>query len=725
MTSGWSEGDGMSGDLNRRTFLGAGAGLAAAGLLAEQLAWARQADTASVAASWKSDWASPDNSGRLAYRSDPAGNRIPDFSYAGYRNGLATLPVLPVKQTISPIAGDNTAHIQAAINAVGALPKDSNGHRGAVLLQAGRYEVRGTVRVNFDGVVLRGVGDGADPAGNTIIWATGNVPAARTVIRVGHDQPEGGYELWKTEVPGTRADITTSLVTVGSRTFNISATDTPLVVGDNVILMHPCTQAWLDAIDGGGTGEDPPWSVGEQPILYNRFITDITARSAGSRITIDAPVFNHLDRSLAQCYLYKWSRVELVTEAGVENLRVDIAYDTGNEEDENHAKNAIMLAGIQDGWIKNCTALHFVHAGVYTTSATRCTVQNCRALDPISLITGERRYNFACSARSQQILFVDCLATRGRHAYVSNGTSTCSGVVFLRCTSQYNYFMSEGHRRWSQGLLFDGFKEINPNWRDSFGFYNRGAGGTGHGWAAAHSVAWNSDGGGRGVIIQRPPTAQNWAVGCFGNVTGVGPRLPGPAGLIEGTGQAGLNPASLYTAQLAERRSTSFRHYAAVADAYVRGGPSAGQNFGAAELLKVKTAGTDEFERWTYLKFSLGGETAAAVRIARLHLYAGTSSGPDRIWVRVHAVPDTTWTESGVTWNNKPTPNDAILSSQPVTGPIAVFEWDVTSWVKAELAAGRTTISLALRCPVTHEALVEVQSRDHTIGVAPQILVSS
>ena len=66
-----------------------------------------------------------DDSLRLVYHSDKDGNRIPDFSHAGYKNGEADLPELPVALSIDPISGDNTAHIQDAINQVSALPLDS------------------------------------------------------------------------------------------------------------------------------------------------------------------------------------------------------------------------------------------------------------------------------------------------------------------------------------------------------------------------------------------------------------------------------------------------------------------------------------------------------------------------------------------------------------------------------------------------------------------------
>ncbi|UCE04946.1 MAG: T9SS type A sorting domain-containing protein, partial [bacterium] len=94
------------------------------------------------------------------------------------------------------------------------------------------------------------------------------------------------------------------------------------------------------------------------------------------------------------------------------------------------------------------------------------------------------------------------------------------------------------------------------------GLYNRGYYGTSHGWAGVHSVAWNCDVANGDLIVQKPPTAQNYAIGCFGgNVVGKKPPAPfdETEGYIEGTGESGLNPRSLYEAQLEERLATSVR----------------------------------------------------------------------------------------------------------------------------------------------------------------------
>ena len=121
---------------------------------------------------WDSSILYKDGSNRLVYHSDAEGNRIPDFSHAGYHSGEAVLPNVPVVLTIGPVAGDNTAHLQGAINTVASMTPDANGHRGAILLTKGTYPVSGIVYVNAGGIVLRGEGQG-DTANDTIIIGTG------------------------------------------------------------------------------------------------------------------------------------------------------------------------------------------------------------------------------------------------------------------------------------------------------------------------------------------------------------------------------------------------------------------------------------------------------------------------------------------------------------------------------------------------------------------------
>jgi len=505
---------------------------------------------------WESVLVRYGTDGRLVYAKDSQGNRIPDFSHAGYGGGGVPIPVVAEVKRVAPVPGDNTARIQAAIDSVGALPPDGRGIRGALVLAPGVYDIYGTLRLRQSGVVLRGSGDGGDPLTSTILKGKGDTPHQRTILVAGG----GRQTLWRDSVAGTRTNVITDTVFVGSRAFRVQ-NPAPFRVGDNIVLYHPCTDAWLRSINYGGThaGEpgsdstDVPWEVGSQPIVYNRFIT----RISGDTIGIDVPVFATLIRGLSQAYIYKYARTGLLTTIGIEDLRIDI--ETAGGTDENHAWEAVELWQIEDAWMKRCTMLHFGHSGVMTHTATRITIDSCRALDPVSIITGERRYNFNMYSASQQILVSNCTASQGRHDFVSNGTSWTSGCVFLDCTSVGTHATSEGHRRWTTGFLYDNVAFQSANTDNVLGLYNRGHYGTSHGWAIAHAVAWNCDATGRVILVQRPPGAQNYAIGSRGTVSGARPPAPfsEPEGYIEGTNRLGLNPRSLYRAQLAERLGTT------------------------------------------------------------------------------------------------------------------------------------------------------------------------
>src|SRR5687767_1486876 len=83
---------------------------------------------------WESAKVRYNSHGRLFYPADAYGNRIPDYSHAGYKGGGVPLPTVPVVLTLSPVAGDDTASIQAGVDQVGTLPVQANGYRGTVLL---------------------------------------------------------------------------------------------------------------------------------------------------------------------------------------------------------------------------------------------------------------------------------------------------------------------------------------------------------------------------------------------------------------------------------------------------------------------------------------------------------------------------------------------------------------------------------------------------------------
>ncbi|MCG2587390.1 T9SS type A sorting domain-containing protein [Rhodohalobacter sulfatireducens] len=474
---------------------------------------------------------------RLTYFSDQEGNRIPDFSHAGYMSGEAELPYYPVKITVGPQPGDDTNRIKGAISYVEGLPVDENGVRGAVLLEPGIYQVSDQLKIETSGVVLRGAGSGPDPTDATILQVSRSFRG--TVVQIG----TGEYD-WYWNYRDPRTIVTTPFVPVGSRNFEVGDISF-FEVGDNIILRHRSSQKWLDAINGGGTATDPPWEEGYIEIYYNRTITGIK----DSTISVDAPIFNHLDRSLAETRVYVVDRKKLVEKSGVEYLRIEI--QSSGERSENHAENGVIFHGVENGWARYINIFHFSSTGFGTANSRNITIANSGAFEPHSPLTGEKRYNFNSQFFSNNILFENVNSTNGRRSFVSNGTSVSSGIVFLNAHSRGALNSSEGHQKWSQGLLYDNVTFENPQTYFVLGLYNRGDFGSSHGWGAVHSVAWNVDAGGQYIFIQKPPTAQNYGIGNKGSVSGEG-IYDHPTGYIEGSNTDAI-PASLYKAQLNER----------------------------------------------------------------------------------------------------------------------------------------------------------------------------
>ena len=512
---------------------------------------------------WQSKLVSLSETNELVYHKDKDGFVIPDFSYAGYCNANKGIPDVPIVLEIEPKQGDNTKYIQEHIDYLGTLPIKEDGFRGALLLKEGIFEVYGTIYINDDGILLCGKGSEEDSSKNTIILAKGNSPDKRDVIVMGN--PE--CIKW-TDKEEQKQHVTTPKINVGDVTFEIENADS-YEVGDQIMIYHPCSQGWVEAVKYGGVlapkkGEkDNRWTEGLLPIIYNRYITKIR----NNEITIDAPVYYTLDNSLSQSYVYKPDMSGTIYNVGLENIRIDIEI-SGNKYDENHAWQSIRVQSAENGWVRNCVMFHFGQSGIITNYVSRFTIENCKAIDPIGKIEGERGYNFNAYIYSQLILFKDCYARNGRHHYVSNGTTLTSGIVFLRCVSDVAYNANEGHRKWTTGMLYDNLKEINirpvTGWRKYvyhsqfvLGLYNRRNYGTGHGWSAAHSVCWNCnmDKHYGKIVIQKPPTAQNYAIGCSAkDITGMYKITSNYApGHIEGKNKNGLIPESLYEAQLNSR----------------------------------------------------------------------------------------------------------------------------------------------------------------------------
>lgn len=482
-------------------------------------------------------WAFPGADGHMLYEPRALGDHIQDYSTAGYMGGTAVIPNVAVKATVSPVAGDNTTNIQDAINAVSALPQDSAGIRGAVLLNPGTYPIDGVLNINASGVVLRGSGTAA-----TILYATTNTSTAqRTIINV------NGSNSRSTSNTQT---ITDKYVPVGAISFTV-ANASGFAVGDTVMVHRPSTQQWIN--DLGMNLLDNPWAPGSKDIDMDRTITHID----GNVITIDAPItqaleLKYTDAAEGPNTIYKYTASGRLSNVGIEYIGGISQYDPAVTDpsdgpvDENHPWIFLNIDGAINSWARNLYAQHFAYAAVSVTNSKYVTVQDSEDLDPVSQITGGRRYSFNIDS-SQDVLFRNCYTREGRHDFVEGSTVTGPNV-FVDDRADNTHADAGPHHRYSTAALWDNVKAGQINIQD------RGNSGTGHGHSGANQVVWNSA---ASFIVQSPVTAQNWLIGSMGTVGaggGIGFHTPGLIDL-SGPSGTGVNVAtrSLYYQQLGER----------------------------------------------------------------------------------------------------------------------------------------------------------------------------
>ena len=539
----------------------------------------------------------PGADGKLTYVPDEQGNVIHDASHAGYGGGGVAIPTIPIKETIWPVAGDNTANVQAAIDKVAALPLDRNGFRGTVLLRAGYYRLATPLTINASGIVLRGEGMGDT---GTILVGTGTgrpaapagLPAAPPASA---DAPGGGRGAapggagGRGGAPGgagqgggpgrggggfgggpatliriagtagavprdeTKQALVDDYVPVGSRTFKVAAAR-GFKPGDTVIVRRIGNQAWIDEV---GMNTDAPggrW----QPfnIDWDRVVVDVQ----GNTVTIDAPITCAIEKRWGGGELIKYDDPGRIEHVGIENLRAISEFDPtvrtrayGNMDrenyvaeeyysDENHYGNFVTFDNLRNGWVRNATALHFVTSMVGTLAGSKwITVQDCVSREPISQRRGGRRFTFAL--RGQLALVQRCLSDKGRHSFMM-GRPTGSGNVFLDCKATNPYSSSEPHENWANGGVYDNVQApLTARFWKNISI----------GWAGANTVFWNCEGY---FLVQKPPTAQNYTFGHVG-VNSVVFNIP----LQDTTKENGhiesldrhVTPRSLYLTQLRER----------------------------------------------------------------------------------------------------------------------------------------------------------------------------
>ena len=484
-----------------------------------------------------SKWCHPGPDGKLVYGTTKQGDRMIDFSHAGYKGGGIALPFVPAKLTVHPLGEgeDCSDFIQEAIDRVSALPKDSAGFRGAVLLAPGRYVCSKPLRISADGVVLRG--SGSDKSGSVIVM-TG---PKHTAVMVGNGQRRANRPADDSESKGVK--VVDKYVPAGSYSVNV-ADASGFKAGDVVRISKPVTDKWVKFMnmhDLVRDGKPQTWIKSGNRLSVEREIAAVD----GNKITFVVPLVDSYDSKYTDnnTTVALAEPSSMVGQCGVENLRIE-----SPEQAVNHTKAlyyAMRIVG-EDCWARDINAIETMESvGV---GGKRITLQQINVERNADHQGASKPAEFAPNATQ---LLVDRCSVKGNNIwFVAVGAGQTGPIVFLNCDFTGNGRI-EGHQRWSCGMLYDNCHVPGGG----IDFKNRGSMGSGHGWGTAWAVAWNCEA--KSYVNQLPPGTCNWVIGSSGESTPLrrpfnqsGPTLP--VGIFDCHG-ANVAPQSLYLAQLKER----------------------------------------------------------------------------------------------------------------------------------------------------------------------------
>jgi hypothetical protein len=468
-----------------------------------------------------SQWVFYGPDGRLQYKAlDPQGDRIMDFSQAGYRGGGVALPRVPMAAMVSPSGSDDTAAIQAAIDLVSA-GAPAGGLRGAVVLAAGNFNLLGTLTITASGVVLRGAGSGA---GGTTVALTGD---PHLFLKI------AGAGTWADD--DAAQALTDDYLPAGSRSFTV-ADGSAFKVGDPVLVRRPVTDAWIhfmgmDTLVRNGLPQT--WLSNTTRIPADRVITAVE----GNRLTVDVPLPDSYDARYLRppgATVSKYTFPGRIEQVGVEHLRVTapplVAAITAP------LFNLLRVSAAQDGWLDDVVAEETEVSVALDANVKRFTLRDL-VIRRSTVADSSAGYPLEVTLSGSQLLMVGG-SMKGDNLYTYTTVSRVTGPnVALQASATGAHTRLEPHERWAVGFLAD-----NVTHDDALDLVNRGTAGSGHGWAIGWGVLWNSSAA--SLNVEQPPGSMNWAIGGKGKTAGTG--------TFEAIGME-VAPKSLYLAQLCER----------------------------------------------------------------------------------------------------------------------------------------------------------------------------
>jgi hypothetical protein len=159
-----------------------------------------------------------------------------------------------------------------------------------------------------------------------------------------------------------------------------------------------------------------------------------------------------------------------------------------------------------------------------------------------------------------------------------------------------------------------------------------------------------------------------------------------------------------------------------LADAYVRSSQYANTNYGTAQEFITKFSADVAYVREAYMMLDISGvQTGQTVRL-RLFGRLSDTRAPS-VTTAITALSTSEWTETTLTWNNRPAAEPDTWGTVDVSGTTGTwYEIDITPHVQALRAAGQTAVGIALKGTVDTLPYVTFGARES--ANAPRLVIS-
>lgn len=459
-------------------------------------------------------------------RWSPAG-RLPDFSHAGYHQGEAPFPELPVAADVTDFGAvgdgvtDDSRAFLAALSAVDT---------GAIFVPPGRYRLTEVLRLTRSGVVLRGAG-----RDETVLYFPEHLYA---VEGVGPQQsPHGPYGwswsggfIWAEGAPEEEATLTRIVerASRGDRSVVVAGT-VGIEPGQMVRLVQFENDGSLSLhlhdghpLNGRCLVDRPGQEIVDWALEVERV--------EGRRL--------HFGRPLRLDVRPEWgaeirSFTPTLQEVGVERLTIEFPPTEYNGHHKEPGYNGILFKNVYNGWVRDVAVVNF-DAGIHFWYSRYTTGDGI-------LLTG-RAGHYGLNLGGCQ----DCLMTRfvleNSSVHDLSTSNLGNGSVFSRGRGPLINF--DHHRGAAYENLFSDI-DIGRAWRNRRVWRCSGTR-TGH-YTAARETFWNLT----------PKVKRRWlprwpAINVIGHIRG---DETAQADEVDGWIEPvkSLGPRDLHAAQLARR----------------------------------------------------------------------------------------------------------------------------------------------------------------------------